>query len=87
MDALICATDVIAMGAIHALARSGRSIPEEIAVIGFDDIPIASQYLPSITTIRQPIEKMAQTAFHALLHPNRRDEMRQPVQLIVRQSS
>ena len=87
VDALICATDLIAMGAIHALARSGRSIPEEIAVIGFDDIPTANQYLPSITTIRQPIEKMAQTAFHALMHPNTRDEMRQPVQLIVRQSS
>ncbi|MEA2068483.1 MAG: LacI family DNA-binding transcriptional regulator, partial [Verrucomicrobiota bacterium] len=57
--ALVCATDAIAMGALHALHDTGQ----EIAVTGFDDIPAASQFIPPITTLRQPIGAMAKLAF------------------------
>ena len=64
-DALICATDKIAMGALHALHDAGSSL----AVTGFDDIPAAVQFLPPITTLRQPIEEMAKQAFSSVINP------------------
>ncbi|MEE9367599.1 MAG: LacI family DNA-binding transcriptional regulator [Pontiella sp.] len=64
VDALICATDKIAMGALHALHDTGTKIP----VTGFDDIPAAVQFIPPITTMRQPIEEMAKLAFESVIH-------------------
>jgi LacI family transcriptional regulator len=51
---------------IHALARSGVRVPGDVAVTGFDDVPVARHLHPSLTTIRQPIEQMGATAFEVL---------------------
>ncbi len=67
VDAFICATDQVAMGALHALHDAGVHVPEEVAVTGFDDIPAAVQFIPLITTIRQPIGKMVRLAFKAVI--------------------
>lgn len=66
-DALICATDQVAMGALHALHEAGISVPEEMAVTGFDDIPTAAQFIPPITTICQPLKEMVRQAFGAVI--------------------
>ena len=63
VDALVCVTDQIAMGALHALSDNGIDVPGRIAVTGFDDIPAAAQFLPPLTTIHQPFAKMVQRAF------------------------
>ena len=68
-DALICATDQIAMGALHALADAGVDVPGQVAVTGFDDIPFASQFIPPLTTVRQPLAKMVRQAFESIIEP------------------
>ena len=64
--AIVCANDQTALGVIHALARSGLRVPGDVAVTGFDDVPVARHLHPSLTTIRQPIEQMGATAFEVL---------------------
>lgn len=58
--ALICANDQLALGALHTLHQHQLSIPKDIQVIGFDDIPMAEYSTPPLTTLRQPIENMVQ---------------------------
>ena len=52
-DAIFAASDVAAIGAMHALQNAGRTIPQEIAIVGFDDIPAASLSSPRLTTVDQ----------------------------------
>jgi LacI family transcriptional regulator len=52
--AVFVASDVVAMGAIQAAKRAGFSIPEDIAIVGFDDVPLAEYYDPPLTTVRLP---------------------------------
>jgi DNA-binding LacI/PurR family transcriptional regulator len=63
VDAIFCANDVIAMGLLDGLRLAGTGrVPEDIAVIGFDDIPAAAWPGYSLTTIRQPVDSMVQAA-------------------------
>lgn len=64
--AIFAISDVLAVGAIKALTDSGFSVPEDMSVIGFDGQDIASYYNPTIATISQPIEQMAQKAAEQL---------------------
>jgi LacI family transcriptional regulator len=82
VDALICATDKIAMGALHALHNAGA----RIAVTGFDDIPAAVQFIPPITTMRQPIEEMVKKAFESVIHSVDAEEVLFKGKLIIRSS-
>lgn len=52
-DAVFAASDLIAMGVIHALQDRGRAVPEDVAVVGFDDIASAADFNPPLTTVRQ----------------------------------
>src|SRR5512138_144273 len=54
LTAVFVASDVVAMGAMLAIKESGRHIPKDVAVVGFDDIPLAEYYDPPLTTIRLP---------------------------------
>ncbi|WP_226649231.1 LacI family DNA-binding transcriptional regulator [Microbulbifer variabilis] len=56
-DAIFAASDSIAMGAIKALQSQGYKVPDDVAVVGFDDIPIAPFYTPPLTTVRQNIQR------------------------------
>jgi DNA-binding LacI/PurR family transcriptional regulator len=67
LDGLFVANDTMAIGAIRALHRAGRRIPEDVGVIGFDDIDIAADTDPPLTTIRQPASEMARTMIDLLL--------------------
>ena len=58
IDAVFAASDLMAAGALHALRRLGRRVPRDIAVIGFDDLPVAQQTTPQLTTVRQPVDAM-----------------------------
>lgn len=61
--AIMCASDLIATGVIAEVLRHGLKVPEDISVIGFDDLPIASQLSPSLTTIRQDRTDLGKSAF------------------------
>jgi LacI family transcriptional regulator, galactose operon repressor len=63
---IVCANDQTALGVMHALAQHGIDVPGEIAVTGFDDIPVARHLRPQLTTIRQPIAELGATAFELL---------------------
>jgi DNA-binding LacI/PurR family transcriptional regulator len=59
-DALFAVTDVIAIDAMRALEDNGRSIPGDVAVVGFDDISLAAHVTPPLTTVRQDIQQAAE---------------------------
>jgi LacI family transcriptional regulator len=61
--AIMCASDLIATGVIAELQRRGLRVPEDISVIGFDDLPIAAQLSPSLSTIRQDRTDLGKSAF------------------------
>jgi DNA-binding LacI/PurR family transcriptional regulator len=59
LDGVFVANDLMAQGALHALRHHGRSVPDDVAVIGFDDSSAATACRPPLTTIRHPVEDMA----------------------------
>jgi LacI family transcriptional regulator len=65
--ALFCFNDTAALGAIRAIADCGLSCPRDISVVGFDDISQAAYHLPSLTTVRQPLQQMGRTAAEILI--------------------
>ena len=65
-EAIACANDQSALGVVHALTQHGLDVPRDIAVTGFDDIPVARHLRPLLTTVRQPIQQLGATAFEAL---------------------
>jgi LacI family transcriptional regulator len=67
LTAVFATNDLMAAGALRELATRGLSVPGDISVIGFDDAPLAEMVSPPLTTIRQPMEDMANTAVTLLL--------------------
>lgn len=65
--AVFVASDTMAVGALKWLHQAGQRVPEDIALVGFDDIPIASAIAPPLTTVRQPIVRLAALAIEALV--------------------
>jgi LacI family transcriptional regulator len=65
--ALVCYNDIAAIGAIRALMNHGLKVPEDVSVVGFDDIQGAAFHNPSLTTIRQPLHEMGMVAARILL--------------------
>jgi LacI family transcriptional regulator len=89
--AIFASNDVMAMGVIDAVRTRGLRVPEDISVIGFDDIPQASMIHPALTTISQPLEKMGRIATQMLLEllsqPRKKiGRIELPTELIVRES-
>jgi DNA-binding LacI/PurR family transcriptional regulator len=66
-DALFCASDALAFGALDALREMGRRVPDEVSVLGFDDIPMAAWASFDLTTFRQPRRHMVAEAVQALV--------------------
>ena len=66
--AIVCYDNLAAIGAIRALREHGLRVPQDISVVGFDDIQSAAFNNPSITTIRQPLHEMGKNAARLLLH-------------------
>jgi len=91
--AIFCFNDIAAIGAIRALRDAGLSVPEDVSVVGFDDILGASYHTPSLTTVRQPLEEMGRQGARILLerieHPSQEfvPEVVLEPQLVVREST
>jgi LacI family transcriptional regulator len=90
--AIFASNDEMAFGVIDAARERGLRIPDDLSVVGFDDIPQAAWVYPPLTTVRQPLEQMGRVATQMLLQlidkstaPADRVEL--PTELIVRQSS
>lgn len=65
--ALLCANDLMAIGALQYCREAGIRVPEELSVVGFDDIPVAPLLSPPLTTVRQPAREMGRQATELLL--------------------
>lgn len=91
-DAVFAHNDISAAGALRALRAAGRGVPDDIAVVGFDNIPMARHTEPPLTTVRQPAREMGETAASMLLgHLGGESAPDEPVvlptELIVRKSA
>ncbi|WP_157249816.1 LacI family DNA-binding transcriptional regulator [Nonomuraea typhae] len=64
---IVCASDLLALGAVRAARRAGRSVPEDVSVIGFDDSALMNCTDPPLTTVRQPIDAMGRAAVDLLV--------------------
>ena len=89
--AIFASNDVMAMGVMDAVRYRGLRIPDDISVIGFDDIPQASLIKPGLTTINQPLEKMGRVATQILLdmlenHGKEPKRIELPTSLVLRES-
>ncbi|MGO4426288.1 substrate-binding domain-containing protein, partial [Streptomyces sp. MCAF7] len=65
--AVVCASDMMALGAIRAARQQGLAVPRDISVVGFDDSTLIAFTDPPLTTIRKPVQSMGQAAVRALL--------------------
>ncbi|MFJ3906438.1 LacI family DNA-binding transcriptional regulator [Streptomyces sp. NPDC090025] len=91
-DAVFAHNDLIAAGALRVLRAAGRRVPDDVAVIGFDDLPMARHTEPALTTVRQPMRAMGQAAARMLLDglggaPLPEEPLVIPTELVVRASA
>ncbi|MCC9306518.1 LacI family transcriptional regulator [Kitasatospora sp. RB6PN24] len=92
LDAVFCASDLTAAGALQALREAGRRVPQDVAVVGFDDSVVARHTEPPLTSVRQPTEEMgrlmAQLLIKEVAEPGRfRRQVVLPTELVVRESA
>jgi DNA-binding LacI/PurR family transcriptional regulator len=92
VDAIFAASDLAAIGVVRALRESGRRVGDDVAVIGFDDIPAAADQQPPLSTIKQPIAALGTSMTRLLLDRidgrrglNRRTIL--PVELVLRETA
>lgn len=90
--AVFAANDQMALGLLRALHESGRRVPEDVSVIGFDDIPEASSFLPPLTTLHQDFAEVGRLCVQAVLRTMRPDGSERgttlvPTRLVLRQST
>jgi LacI family transcriptional regulator len=90
-DAVFVASDMMAVGAIRAIQEANLRVPDDVAIIGFDDIPLASKMNPPLATVRQDVRSMGVLAVETLIdiiaHPG--EETRHVLidtELVVRES-
>ena len=90
--ALVALNDLLAMGAIQAASEIGLNIPDDVSIVGFDDIPLAKAFTPPLTTVRNDANQAGQVAVDLLLRRLREPESPiqkklLPVQLVIRRST
>jgi DNA-binding LacI/PurR family transcriptional regulator len=90
LTAILAVSDLLALGAMRAATHAGRDIPDDLSVIGFDDIPLAANANPPLTTVHQPLIDKGETAYALLTEmltgqPPRHVTL--PIELITRNST
>ncbi|MFF9764409.1 LacI family DNA-binding transcriptional regulator [Streptomyces caelestis] len=91
LDAVFAASDLMAVGVLAELRRQRRRVPDDVAVVGYEDSVLARHTAPPLTTVRQPVEEIGRTMARILTGITQRGEPRQqrtlPTELVVRESS
>jgi DNA-binding LacI/PurR family transcriptional regulator len=90
VDAVFAANDLMALGAIEVLKEAGRRVPEDVAVAGFDDIKVSANTIPTLTTVRQPFERISTEMVRLLLgviDGERPAAITIPTELVIRESA
>jgi len=73
-DAVFCASDLMAVAALSVIQASGRTVPDDVALVGYDDAPIAMTTRPMLSSIRQPVEEMGREMVNLLADSIERSE-------------
>ncbi|GAA2041389.1 LacI family DNA-binding transcriptional regulator [Agromyces tropicus] len=91
VTAVFAANDQMALGVLRALHESGRAVPAEVSVVGFDDMEEAASFWPPLTTVRQFFHEVGRRSVESLLHEVESGERREPslvdTELVVREST
>ena len=92
IDAMLCESDGGAAPVLRSLRRAGRHVPEDVSVVGFDDLPETRWSAPPLTTVRQPLAEMGKLAARTVLRQARGEEIDSPrvelaTELVVRSST
>ena len=82
-DGLFIASDMMCFGALRALKETGLRVPEDVALVSFDDIPAAARHQPPLTTVRQPIHQMGAIAAQTLIDQLENDDTATPRRIIL----
>ncbi len=82
-QAMLFANDQMAIGALHALERRGVRVPDDVAVTGFDGIPLGRLVRPALTTVRQPMRQLGEEAVELLVRRLGEERDREPVDLML----
>ena len=85
--AVFAATDMVAAGVLGALRDAGVRVPEDVSVVGYDDIPLALDVYPPLTTVRIPTEELGRTAVRLALHPEEPQYLMLGTQIVTRGSA
>ncbi|MCD6267298.1 MAG: substrate-binding domain-containing protein, partial [Thermotogaceae bacterium] len=84
------ASDAMAIGGMKAFEESGFKVGKDVSIVGFDDIPMSRNVRPSLSTVSQPIEKVAESAADLLVNLIERKEVNSvilPTELVIREST
>ena len=93
VDGLFVASDQMALGALHVANERGIRIPDQLAVVGFDGLPEAAEFTPSLTTVRQPLTEIGRMAVDELVasfqdeHPPAARTILLPTEMLIRDSA
>ena len=91
LDAVFVASDLMAHGALRTLREAGRRVPDDVAVVGFDDIELARYTEPPLTTVRQPIVGLGREMARQLLRLAAGEQIEPavvlPTELVLRDSA
>jgi DNA-binding LacI/PurR family transcriptional regulator len=82
LDAVFVASDLMAAGALRVLRETGRRVPEDVAVVGFEDSAVARQTDPPLTTVHQPVEEMGRQMARLLVSRIRREQLARPYEVL-----
>jgi LacI family transcriptional regulator len=91
LQAVFVSNDSMAVGALRALDEAGIAVPDQLALVGFDDMPFAATTRPPLTTVRQPIAEMGEAAVRMLISlvegaPTEPRQVILPTHLVIRES-
>lgn len=91
LDALFCYNDLVAVGALQACREMGKRVPQDIAIVGCDDIPLASLVWPPLTSVRADVHHLGELALHMLIKcvqgKQPQPQIRIKPQLVIRESA
>jgi len=91
LTAIFACNDVMALGALRALREAGLRVPDDVSVAGFDDIPIASDLCPPLTTVRVPMARIGELAMRMVIEPSAHGRALRvehlPTELVLRDSA
>ncbi|MFF3503412.1 LacI family DNA-binding transcriptional regulator [Streptomyces sp. NPDC003247] len=82
--AVFAANDIVAAGAAQALEEAGVRVPQDISLVGYDDVPVAQELRPRLTTVHVPLEEMGRQAVRVALGGSEQDDWRAPTTGVLR---